>query len=53
MFDDHVIWIQTPQKEVYLFIGHPVEGMIESKILFCESCSGGSDNLGFELFLSQ
>ena len=24
MFDDHVIWIQNPQKEVYLFMGHPV-----------------------------
>ena len=24
MFDDHVIWIQNPQKEVYLFMGRPV-----------------------------
>ena len=23
-FDDHVIWVQIPQKGVYLFMGHPV-----------------------------
>ena len=23
-FDDHVIWVQNPQKEVYLFMGPPV-----------------------------
>ena len=25
MFDDHVIWIKNPQKEIYLFMGHPVQ----------------------------
>ena len=24
MLDDPVIWIQNPQKEIYLFRGHPV-----------------------------
>ena len=23
-FDDHVIWVENPQKGVYLFTGHPV-----------------------------
>ena len=24
MFDDHMSWIQNPQKNIYLFLGHPV-----------------------------